>query len=203
MSTNYADCEAYLNRFASRVNQRVIAAGISDVGIEDIRQECWVAWCTARDVFSENLGVPFKAYLRICMGRHINGWLRSFERNNDAVATSLNRTIDEESGDEFGDIFAGDAEEQEDFLRRDRVLAMLSERARQFVELMTNPPLDLYRQVDRVQDRVLFARERGIPTAAPRSLTSALVMDLMGCTRYERRAILNELQTVSVDINKC
>ena len=198
-----AKSEAAIRRFARRVLRRVNLSKINGITLTDIEQECWCAWCKARDSFNAEAGVPFLAYLQRGMQNHINRWLLSFEREHEMAPYSLNHTVND-GDDEVGDkIEVASDEEPVDFLHNELALALMSERARQFVDLLMNPPIDLYRQMDMITQRSQFARQRGLTSTAPVHVTANLVLDLMGADRVERRRIYAELRSLPAEINQC
>lgn len=201
---DFAASEKAVNSFARRVMRRATAGHIQGVKLEDIQQECWCAWCKARDSFDETKGVPFLAYLRNGMRLHIGGWLSGYETQTHLAPFSLNQKVGEEEENELGDVLEVEAEEEQvDFWHQELALALLSERARQFVTLLMNPPLELFQQLDRMAERAKFGRERGHDTLSPRRITGNVVMDLMGADRSERHAIYSELRRLPGEINQC
>jgi DNA-directed RNA polymerase specialized sigma24 family protein len=202
MEIDFAASEQAVKSFARRVMRRVSAAKIGGVTLADVEQECWIAWCAARDNFDPQAGVPFLAYLRIGMLNHINRWLIGFERDTGIAPFSIHDKISDD--DELEAVLQVPVDEEEpDFFHRELALALLSDRSRQFVEILSSPPRALFEQLDRINERAAYGRKRGLTAAAPRNVTSRLVMDLMGCDRAERTKILAEIRSVSMEINQC
>lgn len=203
MNLAFAESERQVQAFARRVHRRVRAAGITDIDYDDIEQECWIAWCRARDNYQPGHNVPFLAYLQRGMVTHINRWMKEFERYRGLAPRSINEPVRADDDAELHELLsADDDEEPVDFLQRDLALSLMTARTRTFVSLLLAPSPELYAQVDRIADRAEFGRKRGLDSAAPRRLTGKLVMDLMGCDRPEREAIYRELRGLAKEINQ-
>jgi DNA-directed RNA polymerase specialized sigma24 family protein len=194
--------ERTIKNFARRVMRRAKAAKLREILLEDIEQECWIAWCKARSSYNPTMSTAFSTYLYRGLQLHINRWMEGFERQSALAYHSINDQVSED-GDELGDILeAAINDETSDFLQVDLVLRRLSDRARLFVKLLANPTRDLFDQVERVSQRADFARRRGMVSVAPRHITGRLVFDLMGCTPAERMAIIRELKGFSSEFSQ-
>jgi hypothetical protein len=193
----WKDWQKVVERCAFRYLKRAHAAGARSVMLSDVVSELSLAWVIAREKFDPTQGVPFGAYLQLGMRNHINRWI---DHQIGHAANAID--LDEEYGDEPGsdlheavadtgplqDDLLGDSQEFEDNI------ALLSPEARQFVELLANPPLALYEEMSAIQARAEFAKSRGISVGAPSHITGALVFDLMGAGRAERNKIYREVK---------
>lgn len=191
-----------IDRFAYRVHRRFKAAGVRAVTLDDIRQECVIAWCQARDNFDDRHGVPFEAYLHRGLHFHINRWAKHEVGQSHLAPYSLNASgsSDIEDG-EFEEILEDvNAENPLDTITRadeyQQVMDSLSPRARLYVQILSDPPQELHNELRSIQTRCQHARDQGIATTAPRHLTSRVVLDLLGATTTERSKITGEVHKV-------
>jgi DNA-directed RNA polymerase specialized sigma24 family protein len=199
MSTSYEASLPVLKGIALRVQRRCRAAGAASIQLEDIMQELAIAWIQA-DANYQPGPVPFVAYLRRGCFNHVNRWLKSEIGEFMLAPTSLDKTTGEDGENELHSAIPDTARPSDELLEekelRDRALARLSPRARQFYEILESPPPELMSEVNNVQARAEFARSRGINTIAPTSLTAAQVFDLMGLTRAERNQVTAEIRAI-------
>jgi non-ribosomal peptide synthetase component F len=191
----WKDWRHVVERSAFRYLKRAHAAGARSVMLSDVVSELSLAWVIARERFDASKGVPFGAYLQLGMRNHINDWI------DRQIGHAAALDLDEERGDEGSDLheaipdhgplqdeLLGDTQEFE------RNLSLLSPQARQFVELLANPPLALYEEMTAIQARAEFANSRGIRAGVPGHITGSLVLDLMGADRVERNKIYREVK---------
>ncbi|UIN38328.1 sigma factor [Methylobacterium oryzae] len=198
----WGDWSKVVERSAYRYLKRAHAAGARTVLLADVVSELSLAWVIARDKFDPTKGVPFGAYLQLGMRNHINAWI------DRQIGHSSALDLDEEHGDEDGsdlhEVIADGSPLQDEVLgdeqEFERNIAQLSPEARQFVELLANPPLALYEEMTAIQARAEFANARGIRTGVPSHITGALVLDLMGADRVERNRIYGEVKGLARQI---
>lgn len=211
-SINFKDQERLLHHTAIRVLRRVHAAGARSVTKEDIFQELAVAWCKARDNWNPNQNVPFVPYLMNGMMHHINRWVNHELRQFNIAPFALDASVSEDGTEDMHQavpdhtvIPADDIVVEKDLLDylndplrwrggpwRRRM--KLSERARQFIQFLANPPVEMLDVVAGLEVRGEFARARGVTASAiPKRVTLSLIFDLMGATRFERASITKEL----------
>lgn len=193
------DSMSAINAFARRVLRRAQAAG-GTATLEDIKSECAIAWCHARDSFDEAAGVPFLAYLRTGMRNHINRWIEKELREHNGSHVDFDAPTGEDGDGSRYDLVADrGAELADDVLeindRRQKQLARLSPRARQFIELLESPPKALFDILNAMRERQQFAVSRGLPASpVPKRILTTLVFDFMGASHYERTSINAELE---------
>jgi DNA-directed RNA polymerase specialized sigma24 family protein len=198
----WSDWQKVVERSAYRYLKRAHAAGARSVQLADVVSELSLAWVIARDNFDPSLGVPFGAYLQLGMRNHINPWINRQIRH--AAALDLDEDHGEEDGAGLHEVIADGSPLQDDVLgdaqEFERTLSQLSPQARQFVELLANPPPALYEEMTAIQTRATFANARGIRTGVPSHITGALVLDLMGADRVERNRIYGEVKGLARQI---
>ncbi len=189
-----------LKYFARQVCGRLAATGTHTTQFEDVVQELAIAWCQARDHWDETKGVPFVAYLKRGMIQHINKWAGKEIFHYNASHVELDAAL---PGDDTSDRHAiiadvGSADPEDQLVlkdRREKALAKLSPRARQFVELIETPPKCLVDLVGALAARRRFALDRGLNTpGTPKRVLPAMVFRLMGCSRLEQTQIMAELE---------
>jgi len=192
----WSDWQKVVERSAYRYLKRAHAAGARSVLLADVVSELSLAWVIAREKFDPSKGVPFGAYLQLGMRNHINAWID--RQIGHAAALDLDEDYGEEDGANLHEAIADGGPLQDDVLgdtqEFERNIALLSPEARQFVELLANPPPALYEEMTAIQARAEFANSRGIRTGVPSHITGSLVLDLMGATRVERNRIYGEVK---------
>jgi len=204
---SYQASERLVNSFARRVMRRAQAAGAKSVQLADIVQECWVAWCQARDRYDATTGVPFGAYLMRGMQQHINRWIKEEIGERLMAPVALDATGgDDEDDNSLHNVIADGGSLPDEIVelanQKAYVLERLSPLARQFVTLLTDPPKELLEEVQAIQARAEWGRSRGLNTFAPRDVTAPLVFDLMGLNRTDRSKIYRELRLLAEEVSK-
>lgn len=201
---------------AWKVYRRLEAAGVRGLNVADIEQEFWIAWCYARDSWDPKHNVPFGAYLVRGMRQHINRWADRECRHFLTAPVDLDAEISDDDTTRH-DLLADTKtagpdtvlieKDQRDYiqdpLRWRNGMNKLSERARQFIQLLDNPPAEIVEIFRALRARAEYARQRGVTAvAAPQSITSSLVMDIMGCNRLERASIYAEIRDLIEEVNQ-
>ena len=181
------DCRRLINSIAYRVFRRVRAAGGRNLGREDITSELMVAYCVARDKYDPMTGVPFLAYLRNGLFRHIN---RVVEHE---LIEDLNTTVIE-----FEALAMSDKTDAPDKTMIERqfyqaLLDGIDDRSRLFLELLQSPPRELVEELAAVQALAARSRDRGYARSAPTTISAALVFDFMQADAAERGGINKQI----------
>jgi hypothetical protein len=187
-SSTLEDCRKLINSIAHRVFRRVRAAGGRNLGREDITSELMVAYCVARDKYDPMTGVPFLAYLRTGLFRHIN---RVVEHE---LIEDLNTTVIEFETLAVSDKTVAPSDQtmiEQQF--HQALLAGIDDRARLFLELLQSPPRELVEELAAVQSLAARSRERGYARSAPTTITAALVFDFMQADAAERGVINKQI----------
>lgn len=204
VDTSFKANERYIRSFAGKVLRRARAAGLRCVDLEDIVQECAIAWMKAAESYSAEHGASFRTYLFNGMRLHINRWFDQIMKNDGQTGISLDATLfeDEVSLHEAipSDIDVHQEVEGRQFY--EKVKARLSERARIFVELLVNPPVELFQIVDARQAKAQFARSMNISTFAATNVQFSLIFDLMDAKAAERAAIRREVQLAANRVSR-
>ena len=191
-----------VSAFAGRVMRRLAKTDVS-TSREDVEQELWIAWCVACQNYDPASGVPFLAYLRNGMRLHVNRWVeKHFERRQQELFALSFDMKGEGSEDDtecgtLNDIIPSAAPAPDAAIEhRSAVswaMSRLSPRAQMFVSILESQPVELLDEIHKIESRVEYARERGIPAYFSHRLTAAMVFDLMGADRVERVRINKEL----------
>lgn len=192
--------------FAGRVARRINSMTHDRRDIDDIEQECWVAWCLANKAYNPESGVPFGAYLMNGMKLHMNRYVeKNIGRRTDEVfAVSLDQSVnpnDDQGEDLLGEMIAAEIdsplvalEEADQFVL---VCKLLTPRARQFVEILYRQPEAMLAEVRALGARSELGHTQGITVPFSNRLTSSMVFKLMGVTSAERTSILREIDQVT------
>lgn len=190
----------YIDVFAWKVVRRMHAAGARGLDVADIQQELAIAWMKAVEKWNPELGVPFGAYLHTGMRLHINRWAKveigasQFAPFSiDSAATS---TDDEQQG--LHEVIADTSQTPEEAchykMMRAEVGRYLSPVADLFLKMLEDPPQELVDIFRAKQAKAKYARERGISCFEYRSITEALVFDLLGLGSFERTRVRAEIK---------
>lgn len=190
-----------IHSFAYKVQARLWAAGNRTTQFEDIVSELSVAWCLARDNWSPKYEVPFTAYLKRGMINHINRWAKGEIANSGGSHMALDAPLGQDDNDGLGHEAIADpaAIVPEDMVAfkdaREKALAKMSPRTRQFVLLLESPPKCLQEVLTAMRARQEYAHERGIPRGAvPKRIMPNLIFQFMGVSRVEQTKITGELE---------
>ena len=163
MARDFEESRQLLYKIAHKVKRRVFAAGARSVQFEDIFQELTIAWCLARDAWDESRGIPFQPFLIRGCYQHINRWVDEEMREHNIAPFDLDAPIPgSDSDDELGSIISPamtdeklpDEQVIEKDLRsylddpmrwrnRHNAAMQLSERTKQFLELLDAPSPEL------------------------------------------------------------
>lgn len=209
---DYRDSEKAVNAFTARVARRLIAAGAPTHMIEDLKQELWVAWCLARDSYSDGYSVPFGAYLWGGMKRHINRWIEKNvqRRYTEVVARSLDEAFDEGRSStnttKLSDVVPSKDPTPVEIVEIENAwqhaLTLLKPETRKFMELLRDPPDELIEQVRQIKARSDYARSQGVSIPHTNRVTTAMVFSLMNIRRADRTVISAEIQSVGKDMQR-
>lgn len=205
---NYKDSEAAIKSFASRVLQRLRAAGAKTEQFEDIIQELSLIWCNCCQTYDPASGATFNTYLHGGMRLYINSWVRKHvdQRHAEVIALDLDGFGPSGDGGEdegtLGDALPSEIASPDEVIANlqslDYVKSRLSERAQMFVTILNDQPQELLNEVMKLEDKAAYAKEhRGITINLSHRLTYVMILDLMGASRGERKQILDEVTAVS------
>lgn len=195
------ESQKVINSYVYRVERRLFAAGAPAHLVEDVKQECWIAWCKARDSYDEASPASFKTYLWNGIRMHINNWIRENvnARHQEIVAKSLDQERTEDGATLANVIPSADPMPDELVMREDLwsyAIKHLPPRAKQFIELLREPPALLLEQVKQLEARAKFAKEKGVAMPFTNRVTTRMVFDLMGATRHEQNIIAAAIKKV-------
>jgi hypothetical protein len=188
-----------------KVCRRMKAAGARLVEREEVEQELWVAWATARESYDPTHGVPFAPYFYRGALNHINRWFKKqTEKDLRLVGLSLDDCTSEDEDDAgLHEVIADETVIPADDVllekeRRERVLKRLSPLARRYLELLDNPPPALCKEIDALKARAEFCRKQG-RYAGPvtNRVSMSLISDLLGLSRTQRAKVYGELQKLA------
>lgn len=205
---SYEACKAQIMRFATRVNMRLRAAGARGYELQDIVQECAIAYVVAAEHWNPESGVPFRAYLARGMQNHVNRWANKEIGQCLGASVSLDAPAggDDEEMDLHGALGASQPTPEEMCVKkatREKVMAKLSPRAWLFVQLYESPPAFLVEEHAALLAKAASAREAGRAVFVTNSLSAATVFDFMAASRQERVDIRRELLALSRKVSQC
>lgn len=202
--------EGQVSSFAYKVLQRLHALGAKSHTLDDVKQELWIAWCLARDTYSEEGGASFRTYLHTGMQRHINRYIeKNFERFHGfttAISLDAPASRDEDNGITVGEVVPCSAVGAEELYMQRRNLelakSMVSPRARIFLTILNDQPPELMAEVLLLVKKAEYGRGINMGYAQPVRLTAAMIFDLMNAGRMERTRILSEVTKIGDRISR-
>lgn len=208
---NYSYSEKQIKSMARRVvYYRLFAmrAACSDT-IDDIVQELSVAWLEAVEKYDPKGGASFSTFLHIGMLRHINRYIqKQYELQLTSPQNSL--SIDESiDGDNmksitFSDIITDRMPRADQQVECEScynlVTRNLSERARQFVNLLRNPPIELISALDELSEKAMYAKRLGYNYVTVKRVSANIIFGLMGARRNERDKIIKEIRSQALSV---
>lgn len=201
----YETNEKIIKSFSWKVLRRAHAAGAKSVQLDDIISECAMAWMMAVRCFNPERSVPFGAYLRRGMIIHINRWIQKEIKHTPAMSLD-EETFEETTGGSLYDCFESTEERADVVLERKSgrkaALDKLKPRARQFVELLDEPPPQVVEAFLAIKARSEYARKRGISSVSPSVLGASFILDIMGAKNVERGEIYQSLRTLATKVNR-
>lgn len=196
-ATDYESCRRLIHWFGSRAYRRLIAAGGRAVEYDDVIQELNIAWTIAREKWNPDMGVPFVAYLKRGMQLAINRFIDRELRFDQNASHSLQfSALEGES--EFSEIVADtETHTPEDIvmasLMTEYAFDQLSPLARSVLECVLSPPNELQAELNALQAKKRYAKERGFCVGGVSEVSLSFVMDFFGLKRNARASIYAEL----------
>lgn len=202
----YEQYHRFLLKITWRVLRRVRSAGCHSLTQQDLMQEAAIAWLIAKERWNPELNVPFMTYLGRGVMQHLNRFVQKEIDERLMASFELDDTEEEVSTSRHEIVADPNARTGEDAASHNSVRAFvmrrLSPMARKFVELLESPPEWLYDEVKAIQARAEYGRKRGLCSSAPKGVTAALVMDVLGLPSLERGSIYRELRQVSLEVQQ-
>lgn len=200
-AASYEANKRHIDSFSWKVVRRLHAAGVRALELADVQQELAIAWMKAAERWNPEIGVPFGAYLYRGMKLHINRWAETEVGASQFAPYSLDTMPTSTDNEQEGlhDVIADTAETPEESchykMMRAEVGRFLSPTADLFLKMLEDPPPELVEIFRAKQAKAAYARSRGISCFEYRSITEALVFDLLDLGPYERKLIRQEIST--------
>lgn len=192
-----AKCKPLIDKYSWNVLRRLRATGVRSAELEDIRQELMMAWMTAVRLWNPELGVPFAPYLMNGMKRHIFRWANYEIEEHCFAPISIDKPLSDDNDTTIGETIASDDMPADEALyeatAKGFVLEMLSDRARQLLTMLADPPDELIDVFRAMRAKAEFAQKMGVATFIPAQISEGLVFDMMGASRPERTALRKEI----------
>lgn len=204
----YEHYQRLVRQLAYKVRRRLHAAGARTMQVEDIMQEIAMTWCQARDKYDPQKGVPFVSYFVSAVWFNVNRWAQDHidEALMAPVSLDAQSLESEDDGPTLSTVIADPSPLIDEILidkeRRQNVMRQLSAPARSFLELLADPTPEIYRELDAIRERAEYARSRGLSACAPSQVAGAMIFNLLGFNRLERRAVYKELEAVAALVNQ-
>ena len=196
--TSYEANKHLIDNFSRRVFRRLCAAGTRGVELSDIVQELSIAWMTAVRCYKPERQVPFGPYLMLGMRNHINRWAQHEIGASHLAPLSLDKEMSDDSDNDIHqNIPSGDMRIDDRLIEKDllnKILNTLSPRARQFVELLSEPPEEVVQISNARIAKSEYIRKLGGKVFVSRTISQALIFDLMGAAPIERNEIRQEIE---------
>lgn len=199
--------ERLLMKITWRVLRRVHSAGCKTLTHQDLMQEAAVAWCKARDNWNPEFNVPFAPYLTRGVLNHLNRFVQGEINQRLLIAVDIDSSPDGSADTTMHEVISSETQlSVEDQVVESDIRAYVMQRlspvAKIFVELLSSPPQWLVDEFNALRARSEYARTRGIPSATPRSITNAMIMDFLGLSRTQRHKIYLEIKAISEEVQQ-
>jgi DNA-directed RNA polymerase specialized sigma24 family protein len=213
MNSNYIiefeDHKGLLMHWAHRVHRRVFSCGGQSTQLQDIFQECCIAWCIARDKWKPEITlddgtikqVPFGAYLANGVRNHINRWADKEILEHGWGHLDLDAPLTGEFESDAHGVTPDQSDSAFEILERkdarEQNLECLSADARKFMEILESPPPQIMAILEAQQAKKQFAAERGLAAGFfLKKLSMSLIFDVMGANAKQRAAIMGEVRLI-------
>lgn len=201
---SYQESLPVIRHFASRVLRRLHAAGARTVTLDDVVQELSIVYLKSAERFDPQHGIKFATYLTGGMRLYINRWVQ--QQIDEGAHASMDESASEEGEEGYGHRVVATDEPTPDAIvealeHKRRVVDRLSPRARQFVEFLESPPLELLQEAKALVARGRFARERGHSVFVPVQVGAQHIFALMGADRRERHLIYGEIRKAVAEVD--
>lgn len=203
MGTEIKPYQAYVGfvrKLALRLRREAQAQGLHSVQLDDIEQEIAVTWCRARETFDPTKGVQFETYFWRAAMTNVRRWLKlgdAKQRNIAPVSLDAPLSADEGAASlhelipDTGESIAATLEKAD---YAGQVIALMKPLTRAFIELLMDPPPDLYAQVAALQAHAGQARVLGEARTAPTQVTTGVIFDMMGLNAPQRRQVIEDIK---------
>jgi Sigma-70 region 2 len=192
-----ARSKGYVEGFAAKAHYRLVGIGCRNLQRDDVVQECWIAWCKARDTFDPNKGVKFGTYLFQVMKFHVHRWMQDTIRFSHMASVDLDSGIREDEID-FHAIIADPSEGADESLEQKQEfqfhLDQLSPAARFVVGLIEAPPDWLIAEFEAAKAKAAWCKSRGFSVHSPTSITISLIFTMFDVEPNERKRIRREIR---------
>lgn len=177
-----------LARLYRRKYRVALGASLQD---EDFEQECWIAWCKARDRFDADRGLSFSTLLSTCIRNHFETLRLTAaraKRSGACVAFGECGAPEEVEGK------AADPErmtQMSELARRN--FAKMDPRLRLIIQLLILPPDPRLRaEIEALNAKADLARAKGHGDRLPRELNLAMMSKLFGHQRASAYRMVEE-----------
>lgn len=203
---DYSYSEKQINKLARHIaSRRVSRMGVdySDA-FNEIKQELCIAWLEAVEKYDPNKGASFSTYLCIGMLRRANRFISNYYELEPSALNYVEyydsfldyQKLPHSALDKNSSVLT--VLEQESCYKL--VLRNLSERAKQFVEFLRNPPIELVRALDDLAEKAKYARSKGYNYSAVKRVSTNIIFKIMGAGQSERSRIIREIRSQAVSI---
>lgn len=178
------DCQGLVRRTSLRLYRQFASLRASHE-FEDFEQEMWLEWVTAKEAFKPEMGYAFTTFYGTCC------------RNRTIKLVSRKRLIKHDKSEEkIMDLFDG-AEEIEDQVSRDQIMAKVTEtmdeRLRRMVEFLIEEPELLQKEAEAFACK--YARGTGQGRSEePVEITLPMLFTLMGLSRSQGYRLIAQLK---------
>jgi DNA-directed RNA polymerase specialized sigma24 family protein len=167
--------------------------------VEDLRQEFWITWMSARDSYSPERGASFETFLAVCVRNRMISLVGGEIRRSSIWAKSLSEPVGED-GTMLVDMLPSNDEPVEQQIaraqERQRNLERIDPRLRLMIELLESTPPELDAEIAAANAKASYAESRGFAARPQRHLNLTLLSDIMGIGRCTRYRMIEEMQEI-------
>lgn len=212
----YSYSEKKINNLAKYIAfNRLSRMGVNlSDAFDEIKQELSIAWLEAVEKYDPDKGASFSTFLYIGMLRRVNRFIsNNYELEPASQVNTLlsleneqiNIASNNDQASKHSSHFLIDQNlsvlaklEQKSCYKL--VLRNLSERAKQFVEFLCYPPIELIRALDDLTEKAKYARSKGYSYSAVKRVSANIIFKIMGAEQSERNRIIKEIRNQAMSI---
>lgn len=203
---------SYSEKQINNLAKKIAFKRLSHLGVDykdafdEVKQELSIAWVEAVNRYDPSKGASFSTFLHTGMLRHINRFIaNNYETEPAAQINSLPASGTSTQNDESDFCIELSTDKNSSPLAiierescYDLVTRNLSDRAKQFVTFLRNPPIELVRALDDLVEKAKYARSKGQNYAAVRRVSANIIFKIMGARRSERDRIVKEIRNQAI-----
>lgn len=170
--------------------------------VEDLEQEFWIVWTRVNERFDPTRGFAFEALLGVSIRNRAIHIARHYGLRQGIKTSSLDAMAKGSDKSFVETIPSYEPSAESEIIRRERtshLMENMDSRLRGMVELLTDEPEELQREVVAAQAKAEFGATLGVNTVAPKDLSLGMLTELYGLSRCSRYRLLDNMKEIEGD----